>query len=144
METTDAVNALAALAQNHRLAVFRLLVAAGPDGLSAGDIAARLGVAPNTLTFHLDRLRHAALVTVRRDGRSMIYAARFDAMKDLLGFLTDYANGVKDEPTPVDTLVEMMAASTEAFASVLRAALPRAAAATPAPPGIVYRFEGGS
>ncbi|HEX6021077.1 MAG TPA: MTAP family purine nucleoside phosphorylase [Solirubrobacter sp.] len=62
----------------------------------------------------------------------------------LLGFLTDYANGVKDEPTPVDTLVEMMAASTEAFASVLRAALPRAAAATPAPPGIVYRFEGGS
>ncbi|HEY1152207.1 MAG TPA: metalloregulator ArsR/SmtB family transcription factor [Pseudolabrys sp.] len=89
METTDAVNALAALAQNHRLAVFRLLVAAGQDGLSAGDIAARLGVAPNTLTFHLDRLRHAALVTVRRDGRSMIYAARFDAMKDLLGFLTD-------------------------------------------------------
>lgn len=89
METTDAVDALAALAQSHRLAIFRLLVASGPDGLSAGDIAAQLGVAPNTLTFHLDRLRHAALVTVRRDGRSMIYAARFDAMKDLLGFLTD-------------------------------------------------------
>ena len=59
----------------------------------------------------------------------------------LLGFLTDYANGVKDEATPVETLVEMMAASTEAFASILRAALPHAAAATPAPPGIVYRFE---
>jgi len=80
MEIIDAVNALAALAQNHRLAVFRLLVASGPDGLSAGDIANRLGLAPNTLTFHLDRLRHAALVTVQRDGRSMIYAARFDAM----------------------------------------------------------------
>jgi purine nucleoside phosphorylase len=59
----------------------------------------------------------------------------------LLGFLTDYANGVKDEATPVETLIEMMAASSDAFASVLRAALPRAAAATPAPPGIVYRFD---
>jgi purine nucleoside phosphorylase len=58
----------------------------------------------------------------------------------LLGFLTDYANGVKDEATPVETLIEMMAASTDAFAAVLRAALPRAAAAAPGPPGIVYRF----
>ena len=58
----------------------------------------------------------------------------------LLGFLTDYANGVKDEATPVETLVEMMAASTETFASILRAALPHAAATTPAPPGIVYRI----
>jgi purine nucleoside phosphorylase len=60
----------------------------------------------------------------------------------LLGFLTDYANGVKDEATPVATVVEMMAASTETFASILRAALPHAAAATPAPPGIVYRIGG--
>ena len=60
----------------------------------------------------------------------------------LLGFLTDYANGVKDEATPVETLVEMMAASTETFASILRAALPHAAATTPAPPGIVYRIGG--
>jgi purine nucleoside phosphorylase len=59
----------------------------------------------------------------------------------LLGYATDYANGVKDEATPVETLIEMMAASSDAFASVLRAALPRAAAATPAPPGIVYRFD---
>jgi len=58
----------------------------------------------------------------------------------LLGFLTDYANGVKDEATPVETLVEMMAASTETFASILRAALPHAAATTPAPAGIVYRI----
>lgn len=97
MEIIDAVNALAALAQNHRLAVFRLLVASGPNGLSAGDIANRLRLAPNTLTFHLDRLRHAALVTVQRDGRSMIYAARFDAMKDLLGFLTDDCCGGRPE-----------------------------------------------
>jgi purine nucleoside phosphorylase len=59
----------------------------------------------------------------------------------LLGFLTDYANGVRDEATPVETLIEMMAASTDAFAAVLRAALPRAGAATPEPPGIVYRFD---
>ena len=59
----------------------------------------------------------------------------------LLGFLTDYANGVKDEATPVETLLELMAASTDAFAAVLRAALPRAAAASPTPPGIVYRFD---
>ena len=59
----------------------------------------------------------------------------------LLGFLTDYANGVHDEATPVETLIEMMAASTDAFAAVLRAALPRAAAARPEPPGVVYRFD---
>jgi purine nucleoside phosphorylase len=59
----------------------------------------------------------------------------------LLGFLTDYANGVKDEATPVETLIEMMAASTDAFASVLRATLPRAAAAPLTPPGVVYRFD---
>jgi purine nucleoside phosphorylase len=59
----------------------------------------------------------------------------------LLGFLTDYANGVAEEATPVQTLVENMAASTEIFASILRSALPHAAATTPAPPGVVYRFD---
>jgi DNA-binding transcriptional ArsR family regulator len=89
MEKAQAVAALAALAQDSRLDVFRLLVRAGPDGLSAGQVAAALGLAPNTLTFHFDRLRHANLVTVRRAGRSMIYAARFDAMNALLGYLTE-------------------------------------------------------
>lgn len=89
METTDTVAALAALAQEHRLAIFRLLVQAGPDGLPAGQVAENLGLAPNTLTFHFDRLRSAGLVTVRREGRSMIYAARFDTMNALLSFLTD-------------------------------------------------------
>ena len=89
MEKTDAVAALSALAQEHRLAVFRLLVQAGPKGLPAGQVAEALDLAPNTLTFHFDRLRAAGLVTVRRDGRSMIYAAQFETMNTLLGFLTE-------------------------------------------------------
>jgi ArsR family transcriptional regulator, arsenate/arsenite/antimonite-responsive transcriptional repressor len=93
METTDAVTALAALAQDNRLDVFRLLVQAGPNGMPAGAVAAALELAPNTLTFHFDRLRTAGLVTVRRDGRSMIYAAQFDRMNALLGFLTENCCG---------------------------------------------------
>ena len=89
METIDAVTALAALAQENRLEIFRLLVEAGPDGMAAGHVADKLGLAPNTLTFHFDRLRTAGLVTVRRDGRSMIYAARFEAMNGLVSFLTE-------------------------------------------------------
>lgn len=97
MEKTDAVTALAALAQDNRLDVFRLLVKAGPDGMAAGEIAATLALAPNTLTFHFDRLRAAALVTVRRDGRSMIYAARYDTMNTLLGYLTENCCGGRAE-----------------------------------------------
>jgi DNA-binding transcriptional ArsR family regulator len=93
MEKTDAVAALSALAQDSRLDVFRLLVKSGPQGMPAGEIASTLGLAPNTLTFHFDRLRMAGLVTVRREGRSMIYAARFEAMNALLGYLTDNCCG---------------------------------------------------
>src|ERR1700730_8433151 len=89
MEKISAVTALAALAQGSRLDVFRLLVEAGPNGMPAGEIADTLGLAPNTLTFHFDRLRVAGLVTVRRDGRSMIYAARFETMNGLVSFLTE-------------------------------------------------------
>src|SRR5260370_9145447 len=89
MEKTDAVAALAALAQDNRLDVFRLLVQSGPEGMPAGQVAEALDLAPNTLTFHFDRLRVAGLVTVRREGRSMIYAARFATMNALLGFLTE-------------------------------------------------------
>jgi len=89
MKNPDAVAALAALAQEHRLAVFRLLVQAGPDGMPAGQVAETLDLAPNALTFHFDRLRLAGLVTVRRDGRSMIYAAQFETMNGLLDFLTE-------------------------------------------------------
>ncbi|MEK9279827.1 MULTISPECIES: metalloregulator ArsR/SmtB family transcription factor [unclassified Bradyrhizobium] len=93
MEKTDAVAALSALAQENRLDAFRLLVQAGPEGMAAGAIAATLDVAPNTLTFHFDRLRMAGLVTVRRDGRSMIYAAQFEQMNALLAFLTENCCG---------------------------------------------------
>jgi DNA-binding transcriptional ArsR family regulator len=89
MENADAVAALAALAQDNRLDVFRLLVQAGPEGMPAGKVAEQLDLAPNTLTFHFDRLRLAGLVTVRREGRSMIYAAQFEAMNSLLGFLSE-------------------------------------------------------
>ncbi len=89
MERSGAVAALAALAQENRLDVFRLLVAAGPAGLAAGRLAAALDLAPNTLTFHFDRLRMAGLVTVRREGRSMIYAARYETMNALLAYLTE-------------------------------------------------------
>src|ERR1700742_1282162 len=89
MESKDAVTALSALAQDNRLDVFRLLVQAGPAGMPAGAVAEALDLAPNTLTFHFDRLRVAGLVTVRREGRSMIYAARFEMMNALLGFLTE-------------------------------------------------------
>src|SRR5579871_5129230 len=93
MEKTQAVTALAALAQDNRLDVFRLLVQAGPDGMQAGAIAEALDLAPNTLTFHFDRLRMAGLVTVRRAGRSMIYAAQFETMNTLLSFLTENCCG---------------------------------------------------
>jgi ArsR family transcriptional regulator, arsenate/arsenite/antimonite-responsive transcriptional repressor len=89
METSDVVVSLAALAQENRLEVFRLLVQAGPEGLPAGRVAEELELAPNTLTFHFDRLRGAGLVTVRREGRSMIYAARYDTMNAVIAYLTE-------------------------------------------------------
>ena len=89
MEKPDAIAALAALAQESRLDVFRLLVQAGTEGLPAGQIAERLGVPPNSLSFHLNQLRHAGLVTFRRESRSLIYAAEYAAMNDLLAYLTE-------------------------------------------------------
>jgi DNA-binding transcriptional ArsR family regulator len=93
MKSKDAVSALSALAQENRLDVFRLLVQAGAGGLPAGRIAEKLGIAAPTLSFHLAQLRHAGLAEVRRDGRSLIYAADYDGMNDLMGFLTDNCCG---------------------------------------------------
>ncbi|PWB81103.1 MAG: transcriptional regulator [Methylocystaceae bacterium] len=89
MEKSNAVAALLALGQDNRLDIFRLLVQAGRRGSPAGEIASALGLAPNTLSFHFDRLRQAELVAVRREGRSMIYTARFDTMQALLAYLTE-------------------------------------------------------
>jgi ArsR family transcriptional regulator, arsenate/arsenite/antimonite-responsive transcriptional repressor len=104
MKNIDAVTALAALAQENRLDAFRLLVQAGPDGMSAGAVSAALKLAPNTLTFHFDRLRDAGLVTVRREGRSMIYTAQFKVMNALLNFLTENCcQGAADVCAPADS-----------------------------------------
>src|ERR1700723_1022688 len=103
MKKPDAVAALAALAQDNRLDVYRLLVQAGPEGMPAGRVAEELDLAPNTLTFHFDRLRDAGLVTVRREGRSMIYAARFETMNGLLAFLTENCcNGPPASCAPIE------------------------------------------
>ncbi len=88
MEKPDAVTALAALAHETRLDVFRLLVQTGPEGMPAGRIGERLGLPAATLSFHLNHLRHAGLVTFRRESRSLIYMAEYPAMNDLLAYLT--------------------------------------------------------
>jgi len=90
MNATRATRAFAAIAHENRLAIFRLLVKRGPDGLPAGTIAARLGMVPSSLTFHLQALLHAGLLTRRRAGRQLIYSADFAAMNALAGFLTDH------------------------------------------------------
>jgi len=89
MEISSAVDSLSALAHESRLAIFRLLVPEGPDGLPAGEIGNRLGIAANALSFHLTRLRYAGLISVRRNGQQMIYAAAYDGMQRLMVFLTD-------------------------------------------------------
>jgi len=89
MKREKAIAALAALAQESRLDVFRMLVQSGPDGMPAGEIGARLRVPSPTLSFHLNHLKHAGLVTCRRDSRSIIYSADYKAMNDLLSYLTE-------------------------------------------------------
>jgi ArsR family transcriptional regulator, arsenate/arsenite/antimonite-responsive transcriptional repressor len=93
MKKTEIVAALAALAQDTRLDIYRVLVQAGEDGLPAGRIGERLDLASPTLSFHLAQLKHAGLVTQRRDGRSIIYAAHYPAMSGLLGYLTENCCG---------------------------------------------------
>lgn len=93
MKTKTAVAALAALAQESRLAVFRLLVQAGPHGLAAGQIARRLAIAPSSLSFHLKELSHAGMITSRQEGRSVIYVAGFNTMTRLLAYLSENCCG---------------------------------------------------
>lgn len=89
MESAQAITALSSLAQEHRLALFRLLVQAGQAGMPAGRIAAALGVPNSSLSHHLAQLHEAGLVSQRREGRSLIYSADYPAMEALLGFLTE-------------------------------------------------------
>lgn len=89
MEKLYAIAALAALAQESRLDIFRLLVEAGAQGMPAGQIGERLGLPSATLSFHLSQLKHANLVTFRREGRSLIYKAAYPVMNELLAYLTE-------------------------------------------------------
>jgi len=93
MNSTDAVTVLTALAQDHRLAAFRALVQAGPGGLTVGQLRETLGVAPATLTAHLNTLRHAALVNDTCEGRSIRVRADFERMNGLLAYLTENCCG---------------------------------------------------
>jgi ArsR family transcriptional regulator, arsenate/arsenite/antimonite-responsive transcriptional repressor len=89
MQEADVIQSLAALAQAARLRVFRALVVAGQDGLTPGAVAEQLGIAPNTLSFHLKELTRAGLVSQERQGRNLIYRASFATMNDLLAYLTE-------------------------------------------------------
>jgi DNA-binding transcriptional ArsR family regulator len=89
MKTARVIDALGALAHEHRLAIYRLLVQRGPEGLSAGAIGERVGLVPSSLTFHLQNLQRAALITQRREGRQLFYSADFAVMNGLVGYLTE-------------------------------------------------------
>jgi DNA-binding transcriptional ArsR family regulator len=106
MELKAATALLSALGHEGRLAIFRLLVQAGPPGVAAGEIARRLRVIPNTLSANLNVLSHAGLIASRREGRSIIYAADYAAMSGLLGFLMeDCCNGAPEICTPLGVLI---------------------------------------
>jgi ArsR family transcriptional regulator len=97
MKKSTAIAALGALAQETRLDIFRLLVEKGPAGLPAGEIGTRLGQPSPTMSFHLNQLRFAGMVTSRRESRSIIYSANFKAMNDLLAYLTENCCGGRPE-----------------------------------------------
>jgi ArsR family transcriptional regulator len=88
METAQVIEALGALAQEHRLAIFRLLVVHGPGGLPAGRIAERIGLVPSSLTFHLQALQRAGLITQRRESRQLYYAPDFSTLSATLDYLS--------------------------------------------------------
>jgi len=89
MKTPQVIGALSALAHEHRLAIYRLLVERGPEGLPAGIIGERIGLVPSSLTFHLQNLQRAGLITQQRASRQLIYSADFDIMNGLVGYLTE-------------------------------------------------------
>lgn len=102
MKPGAVIKALGALAQEHRLAVFRLLVQAGPAGMPAGSLAEAIGVPPSSMSFHLAQLTNAGLVTQRRQSRSIIYSADFDTMNGVMGYLTENCcGGVSCSPVTV-------------------------------------------
>jgi ArsR family transcriptional regulator len=96
MKTVDVIAALGALAHEYRLAIYRLLVERGPEGMSAGTIGERIGLVPSSLTFHLQALHRAGLITQLRASRQLIYSADFTVMNELVGYLTDKCCSASD------------------------------------------------
>jgi ArsR family transcriptional regulator, arsenate/arsenite/antimonite-responsive transcriptional repressor len=93
MKSLEVIGALGALAHEHRLAIYRLLVQRGPEGLSAGNIGRRVGLVPSSLTFHLQNLQRAGLITQRRESRQLFYSVDFDVMNGVVGYLTENCCG---------------------------------------------------
>jgi ArsR family transcriptional regulator len=93
MELNQAVKSLAALAQEHRLAIFKLLIQAGPEGMAAGQVSEELGISSSSLSFHMKELTHAGLVTSRNEGRYVIYSALIQSMNELLAYLAENCCG---------------------------------------------------
>lgn len=119
MELKTAIAGLSALAHEGRLATFRMLVQAGPTGIAAGDIARRLGTPANSLSVSLKILDHAGLVSARRDGRSIIYSARYEQMTELLGYLTqDCCDGAPSICGPLAEVLTRVASCRPASALV--------------------------
>ena len=100
MDAVQTVKALGALAHEHRLAIYRLLVEKGPEGLSAGDIAERIGLVPSSLTFHVQSLQRAGLITQRRVSRQLFYSTDFGAMNGLVDYLTKNCCGGAESCAP--------------------------------------------
>lgn len=105
LQSEPVIRALSALAQEHRLAAYRLLVQAGEQGLAAGALAESLGVAPSSMSFHLAQLANAGLVSQRRESRSIIYCADYAAMNALMGYLTENCCGGEDCSAPADAQI---------------------------------------
>jgi DNA-binding transcriptional ArsR family regulator len=119
MNKAAAINALGALAQETRIDIFKILAHAGPEGLPAGTVGARLGLPSPTLSFHLNQLRFAGLVTSRRKSRSIIYTANFKTMNELLAYLTEDCCGGRPELCAPNSFVpvETLQSSARAAAS---------------------------
>lgn len=114
MRAKYAIEALGALAHEHRLAIYRLLVERGPEGLPAGHIAARLKLVPSSLTFHLQNLQRAGLIRRRRESRQLIYSADFHVMNDVVGYLTENCCGGNGECAPACKPIRTVAAKRAA------------------------------
>lgn len=106
LQSEPVIRALSALAQEHRLAAYRLLVQVGEQGLAAGVLAEKLGVAPSSMSFHLAQLANAGLVSQRRESRSIIYCADYAAMNALMGYLTENCCGGEDCSAPAGAQIK--------------------------------------